>query len=138
VSWEPPLLAAAVLAAGGADFVIVGSAGLRLHGLETPVHDLDVVPAPTDTAVQMLRRAIEALVPFDRWPTEPPVRSLPAIIRTRTSYGLVDVLVERGRVAYQRLLGRSTKIKLLGVELTVASVADIEVLRRRFKESAHG
>jgi hypothetical protein len=138
VSCEPPLLAGAVLAAGGAEFVIVGSAGLRLHGVETPVHDLDVVPAPTDTAVPVLRRALEALVPFDRWPPSPSAGSLPAIIRTRTSFGPVDVLVERGRIAYQRLLERSTMIELLGVELAVASVSDIRELRRRFKEPADG
>jgi len=134
---EPPVLAAAVLAAGGADVVIVGSAGLRLHGLETPVRDLDIVPVPTSAGIRMLRQAFDALVPFDQWPEAPSVRSLPPIIRTDTSFGPVDVLVERGRVAYRSLLARSVAIELLGVELTVASLADVKELRGRFKEPTH-
>lgn len=131
---EPPVLAAAVLAAGGAGVVVVGSAGLRLHGRDVRVADLDVVPDPTDDGVRRLRQALDGLVPLDRWPGG---RSLPPIIRTRTSFGPVDVLVERGRAEYARLLARASTIELLGVGVTVASVADIEALRRRFKEPAH-
>jgi hypothetical protein len=131
VTREPPVLAAAVLAAGGAGVVIVGSAGLRLHGVDVPVSDLDVVPDPTDGGLSGLRRALDALVPLDRWPDG---GSLPPIIRTRTSFGPVDVLVERGRAEYASLLAHASTIELLGVGVTVASIPDIEVLRRRFKE----
>jgi hypothetical protein len=135
VTLEPPVLAAAVLAAGGAGVVIVGSAGLRLHGVDTVVADLDVVPDPTADGLSRLRRALDGLVPLDRWPD---VRSLPPIIRVHTSFGPVDVLVERGRTEYAILLAHASTIDLLGVDVTVASVDDIGELRRRFKEETHG
>ena len=127
------MLAAAILAAEGVSFLLVGSAAMWLHGEPVPVGDADVVVEPAE---ENLRRLGDALAEFALRPQEiPRVRALPwlNVLRVVTSYGIVDCLLERGRLDWQRLCQSMVRIPVADVDVPVAAQADVWALRRRFK-----
>jgi hypothetical protein len=128
-----PVLAAAILAAEGVSFLLVGSAALWLHGELIPVGDADVVVEPAE---ENLQRLGDALAEFALRPQEiPRVRALPwlNVLRVVTSYGIVDCLLERGRLDWQKLGQSALRIPVVDVDVPVAAQADVWALRRRFK-----
>ena len=127
------MLAAAILAAEEVSFLLVGSAALWLHGEPVPVGDADVVVEPAE---ENLQRLGDALAGFALRPQEiPRVRALPwlNVIRVVTSYGIVDCLLERGRLDWQKLCQSMVRIPVADVDVPVAAQADAWALRRRFK-----
>ena len=132
-AYPPPVLAAAVMAAEGASFVLVGSAALWLHGEPVSVGDADVVPEPGERNLRHLR---EALTQMALWPQAvPPLRRFPLVhaASIATSYGRIDCLLERGRVDWQRLRRSSAMLPVADAAVRVAAQADARALRRRFK-----
>ncbi|MCW2909138.1 MAG: hypothetical protein JWL68_3927 [Actinomycetia bacterium] len=128
------MLAAAILAAEGVSFLLVGSAALWLHGEPIPVADADVVIEPAE---ENLRRLGDALAEIALRPAEVPrVRALPwlSVLSVVTSYGMVDCLLERGRRDWQRLRRSAGRILVADVDVPVAAQADVWALRRQFKE----
>jgi hypothetical protein len=129
-----PVLAAAVLAAEGVSFLLVGSAALWLHGQPIPVADADVVIEPGG---QNLRRLGEALAQLAlRHRAIPRVRDFPLLhlVSVTTSYGRVDCLLERGRIDWERLRQSAVRIPVADAGVLVAAWADAQALRRQFKE----
>ena len=59
---RPIMLLAAVLAAEGVSFVLVGSAALYLHGDRVPVRDIDAVPDPGEANLAALHAALGVLI----------------------------------------------------------------------------
>lgn len=126
------LLLAAVLAAEGVSFVLVGSAALYLHGDRVPVHDLDAVPEPSEANLAALRAALGVVIVCG---TVPSLRSLAMAetLSARTGYGTLDCLLGRGRRDWDRLRERAQLFPVSGAAVTVARAADARALRRRFK-----
>jgi hypothetical protein len=127
------VLAAGILAAEGVSFLLVGSAALWLHGEPIPVGDADVVIEPAE---ENLHRLGDALAEFALRPQEiPRVRVMPwlSVLRVATSYGIVDCLLERGRLGWQRLGRTTVRIPVADIDVRVAAQADVWALRRRFK-----
>jgi hypothetical protein len=60
-TYPAPALAAAILAAEGASFVLVGSAALWLHGEQVTVADADVVIEPGEASLHRLSEALAEL-----------------------------------------------------------------------------
>jgi hypothetical protein len=133
LDYPAPVLAAAILAAEEVSFLLVGSAALWLHGEPVPVGDADVVVEPAE---ENLHRLGDALAEFALRPQEiPRVRALPwlNVLRVVTSYGIVDCLLERGRLDWQKLCQSMVRIPVADVDVPVAAQADVWALRRRFK-----
>jgi hypothetical protein len=131
--YPEPVLAAAILAAESVSFVLVGSAALWLHGEAISVADADVVIEPAE---ENLRRLGDALAEFAlRHQELPRVRALLwlNVLRVVTSYGIVDCLLERGRLDWQKLCQSAVRIPVADVDVLVAGQADVWALRRRFK-----
>ena len=129
-----PVLAAAVLAAEGVSFLLVGSAALWLHGERIAVADADLVIEPGGQNLQRLR---DALATVALWPREiPRAGDLPllGVAGVGTSYGRVDCLLERGRLDWVRLRRSAVTIPVADIGVPVAGRADTRALRRQFKE----
>jgi hypothetical protein len=126
------MLLAAVLVAEEVSFVLVGSAGLHLHGQRIRVHDIDAVPAPGGENLGRLHSVLTDLSIDGR---VPPVRSLATadLVSVRTGYGKLDCLMERGRRDWDRLRTGARPLDVGGVQVLVARADDIRLLRVRFK-----
>ena len=127
-------IAAALLAAWGVDFTIVGSCALVLHGVRTDCNDLDIVP---DLAPENIARLYDAL----RQIATPPVPSLRALSTQSVSsvdgpYGRVDVLADRARAEYESLTARESRCCVEGVEVRIAAIDDVLRLRALYKGAA--
>jgi hypothetical protein len=133
LDYPVPVLAAAILAAEGVSFLLVGSAALWLHREPVPVGDADVVVEPAE---ENLQRLGNALAEFALRPQEVPrARALPwlNVLSVATSYGRVDCFLERGRLDWQKLCQSSLRIPVADVDVPVAAQADVWALRRRFR-----
>lgn len=128
----PILLLAAVLAADGVSYVLVGSAGLYLRGHLGPVGDIDAVPAPDPANLERLRDVLTDLAVGSKCP---PVRLLATadLVQVRTSYGKVDCLLARGRRDWARLVAGAETFDVCGVPVLTAGVGDLRALRSRYK-----
>ncbi len=136
VPYPAPVLAAAILAAEGASFVLVGSAALWLHGEQVTAQDADVVIEPGELSMDRLSQAVAELA---LRPQEiPRARALSrlSVLGVTTAYGRVDCLLERGRLDWERLRRSAARIPVADVSLLVASRADTWGLRRQFKVGA--
>lgn len=133
-NYPVPVLAAAVLAAEGVSFLLVGSAALWLHGEPITVGDADVVIEPGGQNLGRLGEVLAQLAIRPR--AVPPVRDFPLLhtVSVTTSYGRVDCLLERGRLDWERLRKSSATIPVADAGVLVAARADAWALRRRFKE----
>jgi hypothetical protein len=125
------VLAAAVLAAEGVSFVLVGSAALWLRGEITAVADADVVIEPGERTAHRLR---EALAGIATGPV-PSACSLArgSVVPVMTAYGKVDCLLERGRRDWVRLRRGASLLPVADVRVLAAASADAWDLRRRYK-----
>ena len=129
--------AAAVMVSFGVDLVVVGGAGLWLHGDPSArLRDLDVVPAPDPAN---LGRLLSCRLPLGArarsWPTYRQLEQVD-LLTVSTSFGPIDLLTQRGRKEYHSLRVGATAVPVLGVPVPVASLADVRRLKRRFKEPA--
>jgi hypothetical protein len=126
------MLLAAVLAAEGVSFVLVGSAALYLHGDRVPVRDIDAVPDPGEANLAALHAALGVLIVRG---TVPSLRSLATaeMLSARTGYGALDCLLARGRRDWDRLREHAQLFPVSGAVVTVARAADARARRRRFK-----
>jgi hypothetical protein len=126
------VLAAAVLAAEEASFVLVGSAALWLRGEIARVADADAVIEPGEHSIHRLRGALAgiAIGPV------PSVNNLScgSVVSVVTAYGKVDCLLERGRRDWGRLRREAGFLPVADVPVLVASSADAWNLRRRYRE----
>lgn len=128
------VLAAAMLAALGVRFVLVGSTALWLWGgWPEGVKDLDVVP---ELSTSNLHRLGDALAEMgeSRQGLTPAVFTRREIVSVVTAWGPVDVLCQRARDAYVPLDDRGTTHDVLGVPVHVASHADALMLRAAHKD----
>ncbi len=130
------MLPAAILAAGGVRFVVVGSAVLWMRCVDIVVHDLDLVPDPTAPNLQLL---VDTLPGMGVLASDLPVSGVletSALMAFSTAYGTVDVLVDRGRKEYRALADAATCTLVAGVPVALASSSDVNRLRRQFKEAS--
>jgi hypothetical protein len=127
------MLLAAVLAAEEVSFVLVGSAGLYLHGERIRVRDVDAVLCPDRVNLERLHMVLADLVIGG---PAPPLRSLATadLVSVHTSYGKLDCLLERGRRDWDMLRGGVRPFSVRGVPVTVADAGEIRSLRARFKD----
>ena len=126
------VLAAAVLAAEGVSFLLVGSAALWLRGEIVTVGDADAVIEPGDHNIRRLREAFSG-VAIGRLPSMASFLD-ESMVPVMTGYGKVDCLLERGRQDWDRLRRGAGFLPVADVAVLVASSADAWDLRRRFKE----
>ena len=133
-AYPTPVLAAAILAAEGVSFLLVGSAALWLHGEPIPVADADVVIDPGEPNLRRLEAALAEITPRPR--AIPRARDFPLLhlVTVGTCYGRIDCLLERGRLDWERLGRSSVVIPVADVGVPVAAQADTWALRRRYKE----
>jgi hypothetical protein len=126
------VLAAAVLAAEGVSFLLVGSAALWLRGEVVSVADADAVIEPGERNIQRLQGALAgiAIGPV------PPAGSLScgSVVPVVTAYGKVDCLIERGRRDWGRLRRGAGFVPVADARVLVAASADAWSLRRWYKE----
>lgn len=131
-AFPPAVLAAAVLAAEEASFLLVGSAALWLRGEIGRVADADAVIEPGERSIHRLRGALAGIA-IGPVPSADSL-SCGSVVSVVTAYGKVDCLVERGRRDWGRLRHRAGFLPVADVSVLVASSADAWNLRRRYKE----
>jgi hypothetical protein len=126
-------VAAAFLAARGADFVVVGGCALRSHGFDHVPADLDVVPEPSLNNLRTLFDAIAALgtVRPTRVSTDHALTTRDVLTRT-TPIGSIDVMLVTGRDEYGSLERAATSVAVNGRAVRVAALDDVLRLRARF------
>jgi len=127
---QHPLVPAAVLVVAGVDLVVVGSAALMVYGELSQANDLDIVPRFTESNLGRLHveltriahgsRAVDPFIGRD-------------VVRTVTSFGVVDVLLERGLLEFDILKRRAVSTEVHGVQVRIASCVDAWRLRHQFK-----
>lgn len=127
------MLPAAILFAAGVRFVVVGSAALWMRGVDTVVHDLDMVPDPTPSNLELLTLALPGMGLLARDMPVPGVLGSSTLMAFSTAYGIVDVLVDRGREEFPTLARVADAFLLAGMPVAVASWSDVTRLRHRFK-----
>jgi hypothetical protein len=127
------MLLAAVLAAEEVSFVLVGSAGLHLHGQRIRVHDIDAVPAPDRENLARLYLVLADLAIDGQVPA---LRSLATahLVSVRTGYGKLDCLLDRGRRDWSRLRAGARAFDVAGAQVLAARADDIRLLRARFRD----
>ena len=126
------VLAAAVLAAEGVSFLLVGSAALWLRREIVAVGDADAVIEPGEHNICRLREALSGIA-IGRLPSMASFLG-ESMVPVMTGYGRVDCLLERGRQDWDRLRCGAGFLPVADVAVLVASSADTRDLRRRFKE----
>jgi hypothetical protein len=128
------VFAAAVLAAEGVSFILVGSAALWLRGEAVCVGDADVVIEPGEANLGRLHDSLKTLATNPGalpWPRRLAALS---IVPVQTSFGKLDLLVEGGRQDWDWLRHGATWVEVTDVGVLVASAADCRALRRRYKK----
>jgi len=128
------VLAAAVLAAEGVSFILVGSAALWLRGEDVSVGDADVVVESGQANLDLLHGALRTFAAHPGSLPSPRRLALRSIVPVRTSFGKLDLLLEGGRVDWGWLRPGAGFIDVTDVGVLVASAADCQALRRRYKK----
>lgn len=125
-------IAAALLAAYGVDFVVVGGCALLLLGLAPDCRDLDIVPDPAPGNTSRLCDALRELSTS----RSPGLKALSTqwLASADGPYGRIDVMAGRGRVEYDELASRSSVCRVEGVDVRVAAVDDVLRLKALYKE----
>jgi hypothetical protein len=126
-------IAAAALAAYGAEFVVVGGCALVLLGLQPQCGDLDIVPATSPDNMVRLCEALGALGATRR----PRAASMSerSLTSVHSPYGRVDILVGRARAEYRSLLRRGVTCRVWDVDVRVAAAEDVRRLRARYRDA---
>lgn len=132
----------AVLREHGVRFVLIGGFAAVIHGSPYVTVDLDVVPARDAENLERLSAALRALHARVWTPEEPAGvpfehdgRSLgeAAILNLVTDHGRLDIaFMPAGTRGYEDLIRDAVHLVILGVEVDVASLADVV----RSKEAA--
>lgn len=127
------VFAAAILAAEGVSFVLVGSAALWLRGEAVSVGDTDVVIEPGEANLHRLHECLKTLATNPSALPSPRRLTMQAIVPVQTSFGRLDLLLERGRQDWDLLRPGADFVDVTDVGVVVASAADCHALRHRFK-----
>jgi hypothetical protein len=127
------VLVAAVLTVEGVGCLLVGSAALWLRGEPVGVGDADLVIEPGEGNLSRLRLALTGMAL--RPGLVPPVQRLRwlPVVTVRTSYGMVDCLLERGCAEWDQLRGRAEVLAVADAGVLTAAAADARALAGRFK-----
>jgi len=125
------LVPAAALVAGDVDLVVVGSVALMVHDELVEARDLDIVPSCHGPNLDRLHAELT-------WISGQPVGPLAGrdIVTVMTSFGPVDVMIERGSLEFETLRARASTVDVYGVAVPVASSDDAWRLRHRFKATS--
>jgi predicted nucleotidyltransferase len=126
------------LAQHGVDFVVVGGIAMVVHGSPRTTHDLDICFASDQANLDALGAALIELGATlrgveDAVPLVPDGRTLRrlSIVTLTTRQGPIDLLREPpGAPSYDDLRRRATRIELDGVAVLVASLDDLESMKR--------
>lgn len=126
------------LVARGVDFVVIGGVAMVNHGSARLTRDLDIVYAADAANLEALGdvmvglgarlRGIEEEIPF-----VPDARTLrqTSILTLDTSLGWIDLLVSpAGSPAYSQLRTRAERITTNGISFLIASLDDLESMKR--------
>jgi hypothetical protein len=127
------VLSAAILAAERVSFILVGSAALWLRGEEVTVGDTDVVIGPGEANLQRLHDCLKTLATNPSALPSPRRLTMQSIVPVQTSFGKLDLLLERGRQDWDGLRPGADLIDVTDVGVLVASAADCHALRRLYK-----
>jgi hypothetical protein len=129
------LLLAAVLAAEGVSYVLLGSAGMYLRGFRGAIGDIDAVPAPDRVNLERLHDVLADLAIGKECP---PVKVLVRadLVQLHTSYGRLDCLLAKGRRDWATLVARAQAFDVFGVPVLTATTADLRAPRSRHKGHA--
>lgn len=130
-----PELVLEVLARHGVCHVLIGGFAGVIHGSPYVTTDVDVVPDPRTANLERLSRALDELharvwtssepegVRFDHDPTS--LASAP-LWNLVTDFGRLDITFEpSGTTGYADLSRDATHLVILGVDVDVASLADV-------------
>jgi predicted nucleotidyltransferase len=126
------------LVAHGVDFVVVGGIAMVGHGSARITNDLDICYATDSANLEALGAALVELGATlrgvsDDVPFVPDARTLirTSILTLTSPDGPIDLLVgPAGAPAYQLLRARAERITLDGVGLLIASLDDLEAMKR--------
>jgi hypothetical protein len=129
------VFAAAILAAEGVSFILVGSAALWLRGKAVCVGDTDVVIGPGEANLGRLYDSLKTLATHPGALPSPRRLALRSIVPVQTSFGKLDLLLEGGRQDWDWLRPGAAFIDVTDVGVLVASAADCWALRRLYKKA---
>jgi hypothetical protein len=127
------VFAAAILAAEGVSFILVGSAALWLRGEAVSVGDTDVVIEPGEVNLHRLHDSLKTLATHPSALPSSRRLAVRSIVPVQTSFGKLDLLLERGRQDWDLLRSGADVIDVTDAGVLVASAADCYALRRRYK-----
>lgn len=122
-------LAAATLVAFGVELVVIGGCALVIREVADHCSDLDVVPEP---GAANLARLCTALGDLGATRLRAPTVSARAVSSVCSPYGRIDIMGATARREYGSLLPGSTEVRVAGVPVPVAAVADVLRLRAEF------
>jgi hypothetical protein len=128
------VFAAAILAAEGVSFILVGSAALWLRGEAVTVGDTDVVIEPGQANLDRLHDSLKTLAAHPGALPSPRRLALRSIVPVQTSFGKLDLLLEGGRQDWNWLRPGAAFIDVTDVSVLVASAEDCWALRRLYKK----
>jgi hypothetical protein len=126
------------LVAHGVDFVVIGGVAMVLYGSSRNTNDLDIVYATDASNLEVLGEAMAELgaklrgVPDDA-PFVPDARTLRqmSISTLDSDEGRIDLLVApAGAPPYTRLRERAQRVTLNGSAFLIASLDDLESMKR--------
>jgi predicted nucleotidyltransferase len=125
----------AVLREHGVRYVLVGGFAAVIHGSPYVTVDVDVVPESSEGNLERLSRSLRALrakvwtedepggLPFDH---DASSLARAGIWNLVTDHGRLDItFVPAGTTGYEDLARDATRLTILGVEVEVASLADV-------------
>jgi predicted nucleotidyltransferase len=126
------------LAAHGVDFVVVGGIAMVGHGSARNTRDLDICYATDPANLEALGATLVELAArlrgvADDVPFAPDARTLrrTSMLTLDTSDGWIDLLVSPpGAPAYKELRARADRVTLDGVAVLIASLDDLEAMKR--------
>lgn len=126
------------LVAHGVDFVVVGGIAMVSHGSARITQDLDICYATDASNLEALGAALVQLGGRlrgvdDDVPFAPDARTLrrTTIVTLDTQDGPIDLLVRpAGSPDYETLRARAERVTLDGVAVLVASLDDLEAMKR--------
>jgi len=126
------------LVAHGVDFVVVGGIAMVGHGSARVTNDLDICYATDPANLEALGAAMTELGATlrgveDDVPFTPDARTLrrTSILSLDSSDGPIDLLVgPAGVPSYEAIRTRADRVTLDGVSLLIASLDDLEAMKR--------
>lgn len=127
------VFAAAILAAEGVSFILVGSAASWLRGEAVSVGDTDVVIEPGEANLHRLHDSLKTLATHPSALPSSQRLAMRSIVPVQTSFGKLDLLLEGGRQDWDWLRPGADFIDVTDVGVLVASAADCCALRRLYK-----